>query len=383
MRWILMFVLILTLLVTASPSPAQEAADESDEVLAVVPPPPEPASPPPGEEVMRPTRHGVRMTRRMAEAMGKVMARDLTINLSLDEKVQDKLARIITDRAWELKSHRGPEGAAVMEAFLETILSQYGEGESTPKPEELRAYSERLRPGVEIIREFWESVLDDADPLLTDEEYNALEQEVDTHLRATRRFEERLQRWSRGEVQEDDRLLDGLNDDDAGDKRAGKTREYRRAERIARKWVNNLDPLQWRGFLNEAIRLFHFDEAQREAGQAILKEYLEKGRAITTKEWKAKVMAIRIQEHLRRLCPDEPLEPWFYHLDVEYKRFVTPVQELGREFRQRIVALATPEQRALMLQEFKRLGAEHGMTDDEMAALDSLIPVAHTQPEAY
>jgi len=362
-------------------------AESSEQVSDVGALPSEPASLPPGEEVMRPTAHGVRFTRRMADGIGRTMVRhQLTRNMTIDDQRKEQLARIVSDRAWDLKQRYGPQGATAVETFYEMLLRQAGAPGTTFTPEQARAFSEKVGPGSRIVREFWEGILDDADPILDDAQFEELEKEADQALKLNRRFEQKMERWSRGEVGENESLFDGMSPDDedssATEGQRGKSREYQRAERTARWATQNLGPETWRRFLADAGRMLDFDAEQKAEGEEILRDYTRQAEEIMTREWRAKVLANRVQEQIRRMVPDEPLEPWVFHLDMEYKKLTGPVQKLGRAFRAEIISLADADQIELIADELRKVGRDHGMAPEELTAIMHLFPEPQTQPEA-
>lgn len=357
---------------------AQDAGNDAPEVLADTPAVPEPAGPPPGEDVMRPTAHGLRMTRKMAEGLGQIIVREgLRDNSSIGEEQTDQLAKMAGERAWDLNERYGRDGSRALERFYELMLQQAGRRENR-KPmtaDEAREISEKIGPGVKIIREFWEGSLEDARPVLSEQQFAEYEQTAQDILKATRRFEEKLNSWSRGEVKENETFLDAVESSDDSSDSGDKSKEYRQAERSVRWEVNGLGPNDWRRFLQRAVKLLKFDDQQQQAGEQILKHYSQQAKEIMTPEWRAKAMANRVQQQLQYRCPDQPLEPWAFRLDSEYKKMVKPVQDMGRAFRREILALARSDQREIVLEDLRKLGADHGMDDRELQ-VDLVLPAA-------
>lgn len=353
----------------AGAAAGQEVDATEEHVEAAPPPPPEPASPPPGEEVMRPTERGIRFTRKMAEAAGRVVVRNQLEKdgAPLDEDQKERLAQAITERVWDMNLQHAQDAGPALEYFYETILNQEVLNKKNLTPEQAREFSEKVGPGAGLIREFWEGMLEDARPILNDEQYADLEKESREALKMARKFEEKMDRWSRGEIKENEGILDGIDEVDIEAEETGKSKEYVQAERRVRWRVNSMGPDDWRRFFNQAVRLFDFDEAQKQVGEKVLADYSAKAKEIMTREWRAKVMANRVQEQLQYQCPKEPLEPWTFHLEMEYKELVQPVQELGRAFRREIVALASAEQRERLLEDLREVGARHGMSPQEVS----------------
>lgn len=373
------------LLLLAGPAvvSAQDLDETGDDVPESVPIQPGPASPPPGEEVMRPTAHGIRLTRKMADGLARMTVRNqLAPKVSMDEEQQDRLAQAIADRTWNLKQRYSGQAGRAIEHFYASLMEKEVVGDDGMSPEEAQEFSRRVGPGARIIQEFWEGVLEDARPILDPVQYGELEAEAEKALEMTRLFQEKMDRWARGEVKENERIMEGFDEDNMEAEESGESMEYIRAKRSARWNINQLGPETWRRFLNGAAGVFKFDTEQKKIGEEILQEYLAEAKIVMTPEWRSKLLANRVQERLRTLCPEEPLEPWVFHLEQEYQRMVEPLEELGRDFRWEILSLATDEQRERVVEELRGIGIEHGMSTAELVGVTGILPEPQTQPEA-
>ncbi len=352
----------------------QEVDSQIDEQPQAVPPPP-PVSPPPGEEVMVPTRRGMRVTRKMAEAFGQTFGKtELNEKLGLSLEQQDRMAEIITRRAWDLNVRQGRVGSEAMEAFAEAVLRHEGGEKKTMPPEVAREFGDKIRPGLKMIDDFWQGVTEDARPVLDDDQNVKFEEMTGAYRKMTRRLDARLERWSRGEVKENEELMDDLDADEAEVTKEGvKPKEYVEAERQSRWRIDMMGPHEWQQFANRLMKICQFDDAQREAGRKLLDEYKGKANAIMTKEWKAKALANRVRRQLEDRAPRQPLAPYSFHLDREYKQLVQPVQDMTPSFHRDLLALARPEQRDLLFAQLRKLGTDNGMLPEEMANLESWL----------
>lgn len=337
-------------------------------------------TPPPGEEVMRPTTHGFRLTRRMAEGLGKVLVREeMDPEGTLSKGQREQLAARLSDRIWDLKVRHARDGSRAAEHMYETLIGMEGPNGRQLTTDEAREFSEKVGPGVGIVREFWEGVLDDARPVLDPERYAKLEEKADDMLKMTRRFEEKMDRWSRGEVKENESPFDGIDENDIDG--TGKRPEYVRAERSARWRVNSVGPDDWRRFLNQAVRVFEFDDEQKRAAERLLSDYTEQAKAIMTPEWKAKATHNRVQEQLRWQAGDQPVEPWIYKIEADYNAMTRPLQEMGRTFRSAVFAMVRPDQRERLLADLQKVGERHGMSLDETDISSFFPPYAQVASE--
>ncbi len=347
----------------------QENSATAAEVREEQPPPPEPATAAPGEEVMKPTRGGLRFTPKMAKGMARAMAGELP-----DDPGRDKLAEMIERRLWEMKEQHGQEAAVAIECLYETILSQEAEGNLPGNnkahylkfdAESAREVSRKISPGVKLIEEFWQGFLDDSRQVMPEDKVKDMAKNAQEALEMTRRFQEKMDRWSRGELKQDEGLLDGIDEDDIAAEESGQTKEYRQAERQVRWEVNRRTGVEWEWFLNQCTEVFKFDDGQKSAGRKLLLAYREKANAIATKEWKAKLLANRVRRQLTFRCSGQPLQPWVFRLDQEFKQMTQPIDEMGVAFHREVVTLARPEQWEQMLAGLRKVATEHGMKADE------------------
>lgn len=321
---------------------------------------------------MRPTELSLRLTPRLARgAAGAWLREELWNNLSLTEDQQRQIADATARRMMEIAHRSGREGAEAMEYLIETQITTNGKVTA----ENAREFSEKMRPFVQAGREFIEGIVEDARPVLSDEQMRELEAEVKRELNKLDRFERRLDNYAEGRVEEGgENPFNELEQetDESGRKRDPRVRN---ARRMAEWDVRRMTSWQWSRFLAGAATMFKFDEAQQARGDALLAEYRKKADAIQTPEWKARIQRNRTLANLRWQLDDLPTGPWVYHLDREYKEATRPLVELTDQFYAEVLAVATPEQRAAAIAEARALAERHGMTvpADDLAMLHSLV----------
>lgn len=332
-----------------------------------------PASQPaPTEKVMRPTELSLRLTPRIARGLTGVWLREeLWKELSLDEDQQRQIADAAARRMLKIAHRSGREGADAMEYLIETQMATDGKVTA----ENAREFSEKMRPFVRAGREFIEGIVEDARPVLSDEQMRELEAEIKRELNKLDRFERRLDNYAEGHVKEGgEKPFDELEQemDEAGRKRDPRMQH---ARRMAQWDVQRITSWQWSRFLAAAATLFKFDEAQRTKGDSLLAEYRKKADAIQTPEWKARIHRNRTLAGLRMHLKDVPTGPWLYRLDREYKEATRPLVELTDRFYAEVLAIAAPEQRAAAIEEARALAEQHGLaaSAEDLAMLHALV----------
>ena len=63
-----------------------------------------------------------------------------------------------------------------------------------------REFSRKVSPGVKLFDEFWQGLLEDARQVMPEDKMKKVTEEAQEALEMTRRFQEKMDRWSRGEV---------------------------------------------------------------------------------------------------------------------------------------------------------------------------------------
>jgi hypothetical protein len=323
---------------------------------------------------MRPTEHGLRFTPKMAQGMAGLFAREIG-QQPLAREMADRIER----RAWDLNLRYEAEGTGAVEYFLEFMLKQEVEGNLPGanrafawsfSPESAREFSRRVRPALRIFDEFWKGLLEDARPLVNDRDYEEMKRHVDEALELTQRFDEKMDRWSRGEIREREGVLDGIDEDL---REGSRSREYVVAERNTRWQLVELGPEAWRRYLGQAGRLMEFDGAQKARGEALLSQYEARAKQSLPPGWQARASDNRVRRELLAGCRGEPLGPWTWHLDREFRGLTAPVREMGRAFRREVLAIARPEQRAGLLKQFQAVADRLGVQPEELQA--GLLPL--------
>jgi hypothetical protein len=236
-----------------------------------------------------------------------------------------------------------------------------------------------------IIGDFHEGLLEDSRAFLDDQHIEHLEEQASKDRNRIQKFEKRLDRWISGDIKQDESFLDGLSDrdDDAADANTAKprhTEDFRRAERNADRRIQEIGPSQWQQFLGRAKALFDFNDEQAAAGAKILADYRKRANVIMTSEWRRKVHENRVKSYADRVLADQPIKPWLYRLDMQYDELTHPLRVMGREFRGKILALVTDEQRKKAVWEMEKFATAHGMQAADLETI--VLQVAATQPAA-
>jgi len=333
------------------------------------------ATPPPGEEVMRPTSRGVRLTPKIARGIaGNYVREEILerVGKDLSQEQVSKLTDGIAARMMRISETRGREAAGFLELMYESFIA----GEGTVPPDRREEFARQARSALPAMREFFDGVGQEARLHLDPGSLDALQEHLDAARRMMDRFEQRMQRWSQGPIDENEegRPFEGLEDDDQpGGDGLRESREIRQARRSARWELRRIGPDEWRRFWGRAREVLEFDEAQKARGERILNDCVARAREIMTPEWEREVRELAVRRRLVGMLEDANLAPYRFHLDHRWRQLTGPLEEMGKTFRREIMALATADQQARVMAAVAEKAARHGMSEAELAAASAIL----------
>jgi hypothetical protein len=298
--------------------------------------------------------------------MTSSMARDFDFTLEQRDRLSDAYARRLMQTARDYEE----QAQSFAEYAIESIwLSMGGQGPRFT-PELAEELGNRALPAIPGVRELLDGFLEDAEPILPQEAMARLREEMEKPHRVLDRFEEKMQRWADGQMQEGEDPFSDLDDapppaaQEAG-AQSPRPAEVQRAEQIADWTLSSIGAAQWASFLAQVKEYFKFDEQQSATADQILADYRAKAEAIMTPEWQQAVRENRVKVNLRHRLTGLPTIPWMWRLQYEYDQAQKPIHELGWSFRKEILALLTSQQREAAVSDIAPRAAEHGWSLDE------------------
>lgn len=324
----------------------------------------------PTDDVMRPTEHGIRLTPALAGAFSRAWIHESLekdIGATLDENQKNRLADVATRRMLEMGHKYGKQVGPFFELAVETMGTNAAGQEY--KPETIKEFGRQAKETAPIWRDFFGHMVEDCRPFLDADQLSQLEKKQARIMKAIDRFEERMDRWSRGERKDNeeafDNDLDQTEDEAEAEDAARRTPEVRSAERRATWAINRLEPSNWREFLSNVRNFFKLTDEQYAQGQKILQDYLARVKEITTPDWREKARKNRILFNMQDALRKESPAPWLYRLEREYQEMVKPVRDMEKAYHLDIMGLVTQEQWNTALGDLHEMAAKHGMTPDE------------------
>jgi hypothetical protein len=335
--------------------------------------------PPPPEDVMRPTRRGFRFTPGILQLGTRAWLREGPFaDVDFDERQQAALSEKFSHRLMELSDREGEKVRELVETWLESVLT----GSNKLTAEMKQRLGQQASDFVPAMRELVKDFARDARPLLTDGQWELFKEDLRQQFQNLERFEKKVQRWADGGAREDETLDDLDLEGEVtpeGAVQPGKggrpTRALLNARRQADSDVQKLMPGSWREFLLSAKAFFLLDDKQMAQGERLLADYRRRAEPIVTPQWRGQVRENRVKYNLRGSLNREGLGPWIFHLDNAYNELIAPLKELEKEFRDQVIALATPAQRDAAVAKLRQRAAEHGLQFGDLdAELLRLLP---------
>lgn len=324
-----------------------------------------------GDDLMRPTRHGFRLTPEIVQLMSRqFVEKEVNKELGLSNEQIDKLSRSMSERTMDMGHRHGQAMRDLCEYWMETLMATRGQKISPEMTKELGRRGADVTPG---IRELFTGFSKDARAELTEEQWSKYQEGMEDMRRKFDHMEATLQRWSRGEFKPGEDTINGLEQEiDTDEKEAAKQSPVMRRARFQADFLlRQTDPKQWRGYLLAARDFFKYDEQQMAAGEELLAKYTAQAEPLMAGDWRERCRQNRMKYSMRWSLGQENTRPWIYHLDREFEELIGPIRELQRQFQSAVIALATAEQREVAAAAIRERADKHGMPLDE-SDLDAL-----------
>jgi hypothetical protein len=337
----------------------------------------------PGDEVMRPTARGFRLTPGLVRAItDRAIKNGMSRHFGLDEEAAAQAAEIVTRNVMETAHKYGEPGSAFFEFAIETMIRNNGPRHFTP--ESAKRWAELNRPIIPAIREFAQRSADELEPLIPEDRREEFREESAKFQQGVDLWAQAMDRWAAGGYREGENAFQEIEDKvDERDVDTSRPREVQQAERRASYQIDGTR--RWKQYARIAAQYYDFDSEQVATANAIVDEMMAKAEEVQTPEWKQKAIRNRVRHHLglvsapKIFAPpqqgnvdptgfpaaytgDVSQMPWFYALNQEFKELMQPIADLEMELKERLMAVATPDQVAAAEGDIRTAFAELGYT---------------------
>jgi len=318
------------------------------------------------EVEMKPTEVGVRFTPRMAQGLAKAMAREMRGRYDLsDEQVgqaQDILARNMMKMAHDTQK----KGRDIWELFMENMIANEG----AFSKDDAQKWGKMMEDFLPEMKKFMTTTASQLGRTMTLSQRLKLTAEMSAVSAGFVGFEQRMKRWSKGEVGDMVNPFTDAGSEKRGaeasrDDRGGKeTDEVRRARARAERrldWEVDVES-RWTSYVESAIEYYKLSETQATSARAILKDCLERAKSVKTSEWQDRLRRNRTAANVSgRMAKLFREGPWMWQLDREYEELLRPLQDIGKDLRNRVDELAESSQRANAAEQARAQLAKSGL----------------------
>jgi hypothetical protein len=318
-------------------------------------------------DYMKPTSVGIRMTPQIAGAMGKRFSEGMKERYDLDADQVEAVGEVITRRLMRFSHENEASGQAMFEMMMATMIEHDGR---FPR-ETAQEFAQLAVPFVPKLQRFVTDCASDIGHEMGVGQRLKFTGDLTAAAAGITVFQNRMKRWQEGRVGDNANPFWDPADDDPS--KAGpepsdpnETPELRRARLDADRWMQwrlDIDG-DWNRYVQQAAEYYAFDEAQRAAAEAVLKDCRGRLTAIKSDDWQDRVRKNRVARSLIRHVRDERTGgPWLFALEMEFNRLEQPLTDLDRELKKRIDGIPNSDQRAAARQAVRELLAERGMKD--------------------
>lgn len=319
------------------------------------------------DDVMQPTRLGIRMTPQIAGAMSKRFAEQMVNRYELSDGQAEAVRQIITERIMTFAHENEALGQQMFEFMMANMIEYDGR---FPR-EKAQEFGKLAQPFAPRLKELMTQTTAEIGREMTLSQKLKFTADVTGAAAGITVFEERMKRWAKGDVGDGaNPFWDPAENDPDGASTApedpNEHPDHREARREVERWdlwEMNLDE-GWEKYIERAAAFYGFTDAQRTGAEAILKQCRQRADAIRTPEWQARLKEIRIAQHLiRRADDDLDQSVARFLMEEAHQRLRRPLTDLSKEFEKRINDLADSAQRAAAKEKVRRFLTERGIKE--------------------
>ena len=298
---------------------------------------------------------GIPFTPAMARALALSLAKDPFLRrYELDPEKTEEVVDIITRRLMQFAHEIDtPDGQALAEHLLVGMVEMRANiraGTDGPRMpiETGKQIGKLLRPVLPRVREVFADITREVRPHLPVKQQLKLAGDMVIANSALDALDGIMERWERGQISPYENPLDPWwgRIEHSGNADRSQSWIKERAERWAETAVKGAAS-GWQHYVEQAKKLYEFDESQLATADSILRECIERSQAVTQDEtWRNRLRSNRLWCYVslvdRRWGWDHP---FVYLLVADYQELKKPLDDLEAELKRRIDEIPTAQQR--------------------------------------
>ncbi|HVP12267.1 MAG TPA: hypothetical protein VMV94_13900 [Phycisphaerae bacterium] len=316
------------------------------------------------ESDMKATEIGVRFTPRMAYAVSNAFAKQMKDRYELNDQQVSDVKQIIATRLMKTVSDNAEAGRNAVEMMMENAI----ENDGRFNKESAQQFAKQVKPLVPAFRDFFVQTAGDIGKKMSVKQRLKFTADVAAATAGFAVFENRMARWEEGKAGEnanpfrDEPETDPAKTVPVDPNETADHREVRQTAENQLRWELDVES-RWSTYVDQAIAFYDFDEAQTNSAKSILKDILDRARAVKTPEWQKMVMENRIAQNMswRAGGGEFAQGPVMFRLESQRDQLTKPLFDLAKQLKSRIEDLPTSAQRAKAMENVKKKFAEKGM----------------------
>jgi hypothetical protein len=304
----------------------------------------------------RPTENGIRLTPDIARAIAEKLVEGPFAAFGLSEEDHAAASEAIARRIMQTAHAHEADGQAFFEYALESLFRTQGSFD----PQSGQKWAELNLPLIPALRQLCTNIAEDIRPMIPPKQLPKFMGAMLALSTGIDAYEQKMTRWASGDIaQGEDPFRDRRPQEDADE--SGENRIVR----YARERAENTHIHSWDQIVEQTIAYYALDERQQTTAHSILEEIKQRGKAVMTDEWRAKLLFNRMQVELAFRLPGRRMQmwrsPWRWKYDLEYRELMKPIENLTKELRRRLEEIPTQTQREAAAARMRDALSEYGV----------------------
>jgi hypothetical protein len=291
---------------------------------------------------------GIRFTPGMARAMASVITRQALVKrYGLDEARSKEASEKIAQRIMQTAHANDRQVQEILEYALPQTLEFEARGirRSETPPEFWVRLGKMGHPLVPAARQLLTDIRQDVQPLLPPMQQLKMAGDLLAMGTALDAFEKAMERCARGDVKPGEDPFDTgdqqIRKDENGESSVLKEARKHAQDRLDRLWRSG-----WEQYVEQAGKLYEFDEAQRATADSILREAVQRAEAVAKDEtWRRRAVRNRLWNRFIWNVAPARFSPLPDIINADFIAMGEPLRAIGDELRERIDRIPTQTQR--------------------------------------
>jgi hypothetical protein len=304
----------------------------------------------PEDFMSKPTPDGFRLTPELARPLAGMFVKGALLkDLELDEAKQEEATEMVTRRLMQMAHNMGDD-IQIVQAFAEA------QAEQMLKTGAVRVFipqgfgpefGERMLRIIPHVRAMAKGVVQDVRPMLPMKKQLKLAAEMVAFNTGMDAFEERMQQWSEGDIENPDNPFSDRAEQEVELNEEGISQDLENARNRAEQ-ISKLEnrTRQWEGYVKNAVAYYGFDAQQEAMAESILREQTALLQNLMSDPSRSDaVYRTRLWKQIMWRYPSYWHTPFREMLEDKEQLLTSPIERLEEQLKSKIARIPTRTQR--------------------------------------